>query len=639
MGNANVGKSVVFNALTGMNQTIGNWPGKTVELAQGTFLFQGKRLQVVDLPGIYSLSTYSQEELVARDFLVAGLGDVVVDVLDSTVLERNLYLALQLRELGVPMILALNFSDVAAKEGLEIDAESIAREMGVPAVKTAAASGKGLETLVETALAQVGKEPAAGPRYGREVEEAVARVQSLLTTVPLPTALAAMPLRFVALKLLERDEEMEHLLTGAPQVVSQTQVIASELEAIHGEEAAGIIAAERYAVAGRIAAAAVHRQAAPSVSRAERLDSFLLHRLLGWVALVVVMLAMFGLIFQVGGWAAGLLDQAFAALEGAFYGLGLSQGWADFLWKGLIQGVLAGMSVALPYLVPFYVILSLLENSGYLARMAFLTDTVMHRLGLHGKAFIPMFLGYGCTVPAVLGTRIMERDRDRLIAGILATLIPCSARTVVIIGLVGAFAGFWLALSLYVLDLLIVLVAGRILNRYLPGESVGLIMEVPRLRNPGLRLSLKQAWFRLKDFVVFAFPIIVGGSLVLFGLEWLGWLQPIASFLAPFTETVLGLPPLAVIVLVFGVLRKELALVMLAALLGTTDLGLVLDARQMYVFALIVLLYIPCISTIAVFRREFGSKMAVLVSAGEIVLALALGAAVNWIWRLAAMAA
>lgn len=635
IGNANVGKSVMFNALTGMNQTIGNWPGKTVEVAQGAFLLQGRRVQVVDLPGIYSLSTYSQEELVARDFLVAGLADVVIDVLDSTILERNLYLALQLRELEIPAILALNLTDIATKQGLDIDTELIAEEMGVPVVKTTAAAGKGLELLVETALAHAGKQPAPGPRYGREVEEAVARVQGLMAAGTLPAAAAHMPPRFVALKLLERDPEMERLLADLPEVVTEAQSVAAELEAVHGHEAAGIIAAERYAVAGRIAAAAVHRGSTGRASGAERLDSLLLHRVLGWAALVVVMFAMFALIFQVGGWAAGLLDGAFAALEEAFYGLGLSQAWADFLWQGLIQGVLAGISVALPYLVPFYVILSLLENSGYLARMAFLTDNIMHRLGLHGKAFIPIFLGYGCSVPAVLGTRIMERDRDRLIAGILATLVPCSARTVVILGLVGAFVGFWPAVSLYLLDLLIVFLAGRLLNRYLPGENVGLIMEMPRLRNPGLRLSLKQTWFRLKDFAAFAFPIIVAGSFLLFGLEWLGWLQPLAAFLAPFTQAVLGLPPVTVIVLVFGVLRKELALIMLAALLGTTEFGLVLSAQQMYVFALIVLLYVPCVSTIAVMRREFGTRMAVLVSGGEVALALALGAAVNWAWRLA----
>lgn len=644
VGNANVGKSVIFNALTGMNQTIGNWPGKTVELAQGTFLFRGKRLHVVDLPGIYSLSAYSQEELVARDFLAARVADVVVDVVDSTILERNLYLALQLRELQVPLVLALNLTDMATREGLEIDAAVVSAELGVPVVKTAAASGKGIEELVAVALTCSVGRPLPGPRYGREVEQAILRVEeSLAAAIAQPEGAAAfppdlegVPPRFLAIKLLEGDPEIERLLTPVGDVVDAAQGIAGELEAVHGHEAAGVIAAERYAVAGRIAASAVTHVDAGTRQVGERLDSFLLHKVGGWVALVVALFAMFGAIFIVGEWFGERLDDLFDLWEEWFFSLALSHGWADFLWRGLIQGVLAGVSVALPYLVPFYLILSFLENSGYLARMAFLTDTIMHRFGLHGKAFIPMFLGYGCTVPAVLGTRIMERDRDRLIAGILATLIPCSARTVVILGLVGVFVGSWAAISLYLINLIIVFVAGRILNKYLPGDNVGLIMEMPKLRTPAWRVSLKQTWFRLKDFVMFAFPVIVLGSLLLWGLDRLGWLDPVAAALAPFTENVLGLPPVTLVVLIFGVLRKELALIMLAALLGTAEFGLVLSGQQMFVFALIVMLYIPCVATIAVLRREFGAWTAVLVSAGEVLLALVLGATVNWIWNLVA---
>jgi ferrous iron transport protein B len=617
-----------------MNQTIGNWPGKTVEVAQGSFLFRDHRIQVVDLPGIYSLSAYSQEELVAREFIASGLGDVVVNVLDSTVLERNLYLTLQLRELGAPLVVGLNLSDLAVKEGVEIDAEVLARELGAPVVKTSAAAGKGLDDLVEVALSECAVKPAPPPRYGREVEEAIARVEQALIEQELPEELTALPARFVAIKLLEEDPEIGTLLAATGRVVAVAGEVARELEDVHGHEASGVIAGERYELAGRIIAAAVRRRAGDERSPGERLDSVLLHKVLGWLALVVAMFAMFGLIFLVGDRVAGWLDEAFAAMEEVFYGLGLSPGWADFVWRGLIEGVLAGVSVALPYLIPFYLVLSVLENSGYLARMAFLTDSVMHRLGLHGKAFIPMFLGYGCTVPAVLGTRIMERNRDRLIAGILSTLVPCSARTVVILGLVGAFVGFLPAISLYFVSLLVVFAVGRVLNRYLPGDHVGLIMEMPRLRMPAWRVSLKQMWFRLKDFVIFAFPIIVVGSLFLYVLDRLGWLEPFSSALAPFTENVLGLPAIAMVVLVFGILRKELALIMLAALLGTTEFGAVLSAQQMYVFALIVLFYIPCVATIAVLRREFGGKAAFLVSVGSVVFALTLGALANWLWNL-----
>jgi ferrous iron transport protein B len=352
------------------------------------------------------------------------------------------------------------------------------------------------------------------------------------------------------------------------------------------------------------------------------------------VTLVAVTFAVFGLIFVLGGRLSSVLDATFSSLQKAFLTLPIVPWLRDFLWGGILQGILAGVSVALPYIVPFYIVLSFLENSGYLARMAFLTDAIMHRMGLHGKAFMPIILGFGCNVPAVLGTRIMERDRDRFIAGVLATLVPCSARTVVILGLVGAFMGFWPALSLYVISLVIVFVVGRALNRFIPGTNPGLIMEMPRLKWPPLRITLKQTWFRLKDFVVFAFPIIAAGSVVLYAVDKLGWLVPLTAWAAPFTEGVLGLPPVALVVLIFGVLRKELALIMLATLMHTPHLGTVMTHQQMYVFALIVMLYIPCVSTIAALRREFGNRRAALVSAGEIVLALILGALVNWGWNL-----
>ena len=413
--------------------------------------------------------------------------------------------------------------------------------------------------------------------------------------------------------------------------------LAHDLEQIHGESGASIMSAERYSACARIAAASVRRPERRDDAPGDRLDKVLLHRVFGWVMLVAVMFAVFGLIFVLGGRLSSVLDVLFGSLQKAFLALPIVPWLRDFLWGGVLQGILAGISVALPYIVPFYIILSFLENSGYLARMAFLTDAIMHRMGLHGKAFMPIILGFGCNVPAVLGTRIMERDRDRFIAGVLATLVPCSARTVVILGLVGAFMGFWPALSLYVISLIIVFAVGRVLNRFIPGTNPGLIMEMPKLKWPPLRITFKQTWFRLKDFVVFAFPIIAGGSVVLYIVDKLGWLTPLTTWAAPFTEGVLGLPPVALVVLIFGVLRKELALIMLATLMHTPHLGTVMTPQQMYVFALIVMLYVPCVSTIAALRREFGNRRAALVSAGEVVLALVLGALVNWGWNLVSL--
>lgn len=633
-GNANVGKSVIFNALTGMNQIIGNWPGKTVELAEGSFDYKGKHIRVVDLPGIYSLSTYSQEEVVSREFIAEAQPDVVVNVVDSTVLERNLYFTLQLRELGMPLVTALNLIDLAVREGLVIDESILSSLLGVPVVRTSGAAGKGLDVLVDTCLTTAGRSPAAPVTYGKEVEASVSMLEKELKMTALPDGLAHYTPRFLAIKLLEGDAEIVGRCGRCDSVTAMAAGLARDLEHIHGESGASIMSSERYSACARIAAASVRRPERGDDAPGDRLDKLLLHRVFGWVTLVAVTFAVFGLIFVLGGRLSSVLDATFSSLQKAFLTLPIVPWLRDFLWGGILQGVLAGVSVALPYIVPFYIVLSFLENSGYLARMAFLTDAIMHRMGLHGKAFMPIILGFGCNVPAVLGTRIMERDRDRFIAGVLATLVPCSARTVVILGLVGAFMGFWPALSLYVISLVIVFVVGRALNRFIPGTNPGLIMEMPRLKWPPLRITLKQTWFRLKDFVVFAFPIIAAGSVVLYAVDKLGWLVPLTAWAAPFTEGVLGLPPVALVVLIFGVLRKELALIMLATLMHTPHLGTVMTHQQMYVFALIVMLYIPCVSTIAALRREFGNRRAALVSAGEIVLALILGALVNWGWNL-----
>ncbi|MHB8071241.1 MAG: ferrous iron transport protein B [Candidatus Cryosericum sp.] len=635
-GNANVGKSVIFNALTGMNQIIGNWPGKTVELAEGSFDYKGKHIRVVDLPGIYSLSTYSQEEVVSREFIAEAQPDIVINVVDSTVLERNLYFTLQLRELGAPLVAALNLIDLATKEGLVIDEAKLSSLLGVPVVRTSGAAGKGLDALVDACLAQAGKAPAAPVRYGKEVEAAIAALETEIAGTTLSPKLAHYAPRFLAIKLLERDAEITGECAGCDALRALADGLAQNLEQIHGESGGSIMSAERYSACTRIAAASVRRPVRLDDTPGDRLDRVLLHRVFGWVTLVAVMFAVFGLIFVLGGRLSAALDSLFVTLRTSFLGLPITPWLRGFLWDGVLQGILAGISVALPYIVPFYIILSFLENSGYLARMAFLTDAIMHRMGLHGKAFMPIILGFGCNVPAVLGTRIMERDRDRFIAGVLATLVPCSARTVVILGLVGAFMGFWPALSLYLISLIIIFAVGRLLNRFIPGTNPGLIMEMPKLKWPPLRITFKQTWFRLKDFVLFAFPIIAGGSVVLYALDKLGWLAHLTAWVAPFTQGFLGLPPVALVVLIFGILRKELALIMLATLMHTPNLGTVMTPQQMYVFALIVMLYIPCVSTIAALRREFGNRRAALVSVGEVVLALLLGAAVNWGWTLVA---
>jgi ferrous iron transport protein B len=293
--------------------------------------------------------------------------------------------------------------------------------------------------------------------------------------------------------------------------------------------------------------------------------------------------------------------------------------------EGFFWGVGAAVTIVLPYIVPFYILLGILEDSGYLPRAAFLMDNLMHKIGLHGKAFIPLLLGFGCNVPACVGCRIMETDRERFLAGFVVTLVPCAARTVIILGLVGRYLGLAAALALYLLDLCFVFVLGRLAFRVLPGEPMGLIMEMPPYRTPAVKSVLNKTWVRTKDFVYVAFPFIIGGSVLLQLLSATGLISVLADLMSPLTTSWLGLPPVAGIPLIFGVLRKELSLVLLANLAGTFDFSRILTPVQMIVFAIVTMIYIPCIATIAALVREFGAKRAIAVAAFDSLLAMFVG--------------
>jgi ferrous iron transport protein B len=275
--------------------------------------------------------------------------------------------------------------------------------------------------------------------------------------------------------------------------------------------------------------------------------------------------------------------------------------------------------------VPFYILLAILEDSGYLPRAAFLMDNLMHKIGLHGKAFIPLLLGYGCSVPACIGCRIMETDRERFLTGFVVVLVPCAARTVIILGLVGRYVGLHVAMAIYLFDLVLVFCLAKLAYRVLPGEPAGLIMEMPPYRMPSLISVAKKTWVRTKDFVYVAFPLIIIGSIALQSLMISGAIWSVAEFMRPLMSGWLGLPELSGVPLIFGILRKELTLVLLAQLAGTTDFKQVLQPIQMIVFALVTMIYIPCISTIAALVREFGWKRTIGVSVMDILLALTIG--------------
>ena len=623
-GNANVGKSVIFNQLTGVDQIIGNWPGKTVERAEGLLLHQGKRIRVIDLPGIYSFSTYSMEELVSRDFIALEHPDAVINVIDASALERNLFFTIQLLELAPPLLIAVNQVDLAEKKGISIDTGKLSALLGVPVVPTVAIRGKGIPALTDAITALMRDHPTPPVlRYGKEVEERIAKIIGMLDTVTTPY-----PVRWTAIKLLERDPVIGQMVNDqAPGIAASAGLLAGEIEALHGEPVCVVMSAERYQIADRIAEEVMTIRPAgegtQKKSLTDTLDAVALHPVLGYLAVIAVIGGLLVWTFligaQVSAFLAGFLSQ-FEQYEPVITGPLM-----DILWNGAFTGFVAGVTLVIPYVLPFYLLLAVMEDSGYLTRISIMLDRGMHKLGLHGKAIIPLILGYGCNVPAIYSCRIMETPKQKTLAAFLVTLVPCTARTVVILGLVAAFVNIWWALALYAFDILLIIVVGRIAFKAVPGESVGLIMEMPDYHVPSLSVVLKQTWTRTKSLVWIVFPAYIIGSAVIQAFYAAGLLKPVNDLLSPVTVLWLGLPAVIGITLIFGIVRKELTILTLAVIFHTTNFASIMSPVQLIVLALVSMLYIPCISAILVLASEFGWRKALAISASEIVMAIAIG--------------
>ncbi len=624
-GNANVGKSALFNYLTGLHQHIGNWPGKTIEKAEGTLKFKGVEMDIIDLPGIYSLSTFSTEELISREYVAKQKPDVVVNVIDASVLERNLFFTLQLIELGSPVVIALNMIDIASSRGIEIDAKKLSDRLGVPVIPIIAPKGTGVSKLMrEVIRASRKKQRPKVLHYRKRMEETIGEIAEMVDRFGLDY-----PSHWIAVKLLEEDREVTGLVKKLDQkIITKTSKALEGIRKRCGQSGSVAVSTERYAAAERIARECMTLRK-KEIPLSQKLDGFLLHKYAGYLFLALMAAAIFLTIFALGDIISSNLLDFLSTLKASFYSYAGEGPLQEIIIDGVVEGIIAGISIALPYLIPFYLILALLEGTGYLARMAFLMDAVMHRIGMHGKAFIPMLLAYGCNVPACLSCRILETQRSRLLAAFVVTLVPCAAVTVVIMGLVATFVGLEWALGLYLLNLLVILVLGRLAFRLIPGEPVGLIMEMPSYKMPTIKDMLLVAWRELRSFVYMAFPIIIASTFLIKLIDVLGLLHHISDILSPITVGWLGLPAVVGIILVFGVLRKELTIIMLASLLGTEAFDTVLTPVQMLTFAVVTMFYVPCAATIAALRKEQGWRNALIISLFEIVFAIVLAGLIS----------
>ena len=620
-GQANVGKSVIFNHLTGLHQHIGNWPGKTVEKAEGTLFYKGYFINVIDLPGIYSLSHYSIEELISREFIAKEKPDVVVNIVDTTAIERHLIFTLQLLELERPLILVLNMMDLAEKKGIAVDFEELERELGVPVVPMIATRGKGLTDMLDKAieLAERGFSPKV-LGYGREIELRIRKLMEALDDVDLPY-----PKRWIAIKLLEKDEEVQKLIKEIkPEVLKLAEKMIQEIQEVHGHDSSIAISNERVNLANYIAQKVVKISASKKLSLGERFDEIATHPVFGYLFMALVFIGVFFFVFGVGGEITGIFEEFTENLSDVWFNF-LGESAASSLGWAAVESFFSLIGLVIPFIAPLYLILFLLENWGYLARVSFLMDSLMHKAGIHGKASIPLILGFGCNVPACLSSKIMETWRERFITVFMTTLIPCSAVTVVVMGLVGRYVGISWVIGLYVFTLLMVMLLGRLVSKMLPGEAVELIMEMPSYKAPNLKTTLIMTWLRLREYFYIAMPLVVLSGVIINALDLAGILPMISEALSPITVGWLNLPKEVGLLLIFGILRKELILLMLTSLVGTMEFSKVLTANQMITLSLVTIFYIPCIATISALFKEVGVKNALIITIAEITLAIFIG--------------
>ena len=620
-GNANVGKSVLFNQLTGSSQIIGNWPGKTVEKAEGTLTFEGQKITVIDLPGIYSFSTFGMEELVSREYIATENPDVVINVVDAAVLERNLFFTMQLIEMDAPLVVCLNQIDEAKKKGITINRKKLEQLLGVPVVPAVAIRGEGIYELTKTAvsLARERQNYKSQLRYGDEIEQ---RISKLDQTIQNANLNLNYPSRWVAIKLLENDPEIKKLVASSESINQAAEALAAEISAIHHEPSFAVIASERYGLASKIASEA-QRQAEVRTTFSDRVEWITTHRVLGYVTSAAVIAGLLVWTFSVGSLLSGLFSKGLSffspvnpALSGSVQGI---------LWNGVWGGVVASLTLIIPFVVPFYLMLAMIEDSGILTRVAFMMDSAMHKIGLHGKALIPMILGYGCNVPAIRACRIMETKRERLLATFAITFAPCAARTIVILGLVAVFLGPWWALSLYAVDIALIFILGRIALRVVPGQSTGLIMEMSSFKVPSLSVVARQTWARTKSLIYIVVPLYIAGSAVVQALYAVGVLQQVSNVMSPITVFWLGLPAIAGILLILGFVRKEMVLLAAVAIFSTTNLALFFSPVQLVTLALVNMIYIPCLSTVAVLAKDYGWKTTAVITLANFAVAILVG--------------
>ena len=623
IGQPNVGKSSLFTRLTGVGVISSNYPGTTVEFEEATVLRGGGRLHVHDLPGTYSLSTNSADEDVVIDMLLDSENDAVVLVADAMNLESGLALCIEVMELGIPVVVALNRIDVAVRHR-QIDIDGVSRELGVPVIPVSAKTGQGIEELLDCLVEGGPRVSGYRPDYDDHIIEYAGMVEGMLRDTRVDSS-------GLSIKLLEGAGRFAELIT--PEERERVEALREEFLRIHGDSIDIHIAKDRFAAASGIVDRCVTKTARKR-TRAEVISDYTITPSTGIPILALVILGILAVIIYGGSWISGLVEEAYGLIVGDIlldFGESLGGDFWPAVMSGLNESFIGILTLVIPYIMVFYIILGILEDTGYLPRVVVLLDSLMHRFGLHGGGFIPLIVGLGCNVPAVLATRSLSSRRERLIACcIIVMAVPCSAQIAIIFGATGAEAGIQYALLIMGVLLVIGMAAGLLLNRKLPSEPSSLAMEIPDLTVPQAKNVLFKMWSRTKDFFSIAVPLLIAGGVVIELLIAYNLLDPIVQPLSFITEGMLGLPAVAIVALLMGIIRKEMAYAILLVLLG----GATLTPDQFVVFGVVMAIYMPCLATLAVMGREIGWKDTAVVALSSIVVAILVGTAFNYGLRL-----
>ncbi|MBN2072854.1 MAG: ferrous iron transport protein B [Actinobacteria bacterium] len=675
-GNPNSGKTTIFNELTGLRQHVGNYPGVTVEKKSGGITYKGYKINITDLPGTYSLTAFSQEEIVARNYIIDRKPDVVVDIVDSSSLERNLYLTTQLIELDLPIVMALNMTDIARKEGKKINTGLLSKLLGMPVVETVGSKGKGIDELLE-AILEVGLKGElkhVDVKYGEEAEEEITKLVAILNeNYTLPEKYYQ---RWIAVKLLEQDEEViknlkKLLKSGYTDIDSMVQDSINHMNDILRDSPEVIIAAGRYGFIRGALRESYEETDIKNVDVTEKIDVILTNRIIGIPIFAVIIWLMFQFVFSLGKYPMGWIEFGFEKLS-TFLTSVIPEGFIQSLIVDGIIGGVGGVIIFTPNIMLLFFMIALLEDSGYMARAAFVMDRIMHKIGLHGKSFIPMIIGFGCTVPAYMGSRILENRKDRLVTMHINTFCSCGARLPVYILIAGAFfpaiAGN-VIFSLYFIGIIFAVIMARVLRATrFRGESEPFVMELPPYRIPTLKGIFIHTWERTWMYIkkagtvilaisvlmwaLFTFPMIgneysqdyqaqiAGAEIALESgqISQPGYEETISAIesrmamerleysaagrIGKFLEPVfrpLGFDWKMVIAILAGVAAKEVIVSTMGTLFSIQEADeqsgnlqeVLADSYHPlvgYNFMLFVLLYFPCMASMAVFRKEAGTK-------------------------------